>query len=387
MSLVRLTFRNAQRAPVRGLMTVLAVGVAMVAFLLLRSLGANWTERIRQTPNDRVVSRHAIGWDQSLPVRYVDEVRALPGVQQAMGGAWPSFRVAKDERLRFFSLAVDDPRVFVDMHDELSAPAEHKEAFVANRRGALISEELAEELGVGRGDHLALQSRRYPGEWRVQVSAVVRSTRHGFGRRAVWVHYAYLNERLPTESRDRIGIIAAQIDDPARGASVAKAVDMHFDTQSSPTFTQEDKALNTAIVGRFGAVLDAMSVVSLLVLAVVALIVGNTLAMSTRERVREYGVLRALGFSPGHLMGLVAGEASLFGGASGLIGLALGYFLVEGPMSRVLEESMSIAPLQIRPVEAALSVLASVCLAVLASGLPALRIARLHVREALSGRA
>ena len=48
----------------------------------------------------------------------------------------------------------------------------------------------------------------------------------------------------------------------------------------------------------FSAILTALDIVSIIILLIMMLILGNTIAMGVRERTREYGVLRAIGFSP-----------------------------------------------------------------------------------------
>ena len=383
MSLFRLTVRNARRAPLRAGLTVIAVATTLVVFVLLRTLSAGWTDRIEQTPNNRVVTRHRIGWARSLPVHYTDVVRKMPGVTRAMGGSWVGFKLPADDAVFFQSFAID-ARDFVDMHYELSAPSEQKEAFVADRRGALVSFELAQERGWKLGDELHFKGRDYPGDWNVHVSAIVKSTRVGFGQRAIWIHWEYFNETLPDSERDKVSLIAAQIANPAEGARLAKAIDIHFDTENEQTFSQEDKALNTAIVGRFGAMLSAMNTVSLLVLGVVVLILGNTVAMSTRERTREYGTLRAIGFMPMHLAAFVVGEAVALGLSGGGLGLLIGYPLVEGPFSRYLQEEMRVAPLSVATGDAVAALLLGVVLGVVAAGIPALRAARLEVTQSLS---
>ena len=383
MGLIRLILRNAGRAPVRGALTVAAVAITLVAFVLLRTVSAGWTDRIEQTPNDRVVTRHKIGWASSMPVRYTEVVRKMPGVKTAMGGSWAGLKLPADDSVFFQSFAVD-AREFVDMHYELAAPPEQKQAFVADRRGALVSAQLAAERGWKVGDELHFKGRDYPGDWALTVSAVVKSTRAGFGQRAVWLHWEYFNETLPERDRDLISLISAQILDPAEGARLAKAIDIHFDTEAEPTFSQEDKALNTAIVSRFAATMDAMNVVSLLVLGIVVLILGNTVAMSTRERTREYGMLRALGFMPRHLVTFVLGEAAALGAVAGGVGLGLAYPLVQGPLSRYLEQEMRTAPLRVSSGDALAALLLGAALGLVAAGIPALRAARLEVTESLS---
>jgi putative ABC transport system permease protein len=384
MSLFRLTIKNASRAPVRGLLTVVAVAITLVAFVLLRTLSAGWTDRIKQTPNNRVVTRHRIGWASPLPVRYTDIIRKLPGVKQATAASWVGLRLPGDETVRFQTVGVD-AQDFVNMHYELTAPAAHKQAFVENRRGALVGAELASERGWKLGQQLHFKNPDLPGqEWTFEISAIVKSVRVGFGQRAVWFHWDYLNETLPPDARDHIDLIAAEIEDPKQGARLAKDIDILFDSENDQTFSQEDKALNTAIVGRFGAMLSAMNMVSLLVLGVVVLILGNTIALSTHERIREFGTLRAMGFLPGHLASFVLGEAAVLGLVGGGLGIALAYPLVQGPFSRYLEQEMQVAPLKVATGDAIGSLALGVVLGLIAAGLPALRAARLQVTESLA---
>jgi putative ABC transport system permease protein len=106
--------------------------------------------------------------------------------------------------------------------------------------------------------------------------------------------------------------------------------------------------------------------------------------MSTRERIREYGTLRAIGFMPAHLVAFVLGEAATLGFVGGGLGLGLAYPLVQGPLSRYLEEEMNIRPLSVATEDALAALLLGVVLSLIAAGLPALRAARLEVTQSLS---
>ncbi|HWO11563.1 MAG TPA: ABC transporter permease, partial [Polyangiaceae bacterium] len=131
------------------------------------------------------------------------------------------------------------------------------------------------------------------------------------------------------------------------------------------------------------AVLAALDLVSYLILVVVLAILTNTLSLNVRERTHEFGVLRAIGFGPKHLYLLVFGEAAVLGLAGAAAGLALTYPLLEGLIGPYLQEALQFPPTDV-PWQVALgAAAASVTLAMIAAGLPAVHLGRLEVREAL----
>jgi putative ABC transport system permease protein len=52
---------------------------------------------------------------------------------------------------------------------------------------------------------------------------------------------------------------------------------------------------------------------------------ANTMSMTARERTSEYATLKALGFSPAFVAGLIAAESMLLAVIGGLIGIAVTY--------------------------------------------------------------
>jgi putative ABC transport system permease protein len=383
MDWIRLVFGNARRSPARGMMTVGAVAVSLVAFALVRMVSASWTEQVRQTPDNRVITRNKLGWQAELPVHYVQTLRELPGVRHVMGGRGGRLVLPLDRDAAFDSFAVA-PEEFVAMHYELLAPEDQKREFVATRRAALVSEELAKESGWAVGDELHFKSRWLPGEELVfTLAGIFRSARQGFARRAVFFHWEYLNERLPERDRDKITYIVSEIEDPRQGARLARQIDMKFDTHEHRTLSQEDQAMNAQIVGQFSAILDALDIVSVLILGIVLMVLGNTLAMAVRERSKEYATLRVLGFRRKHVLGLVLGEATLLGVAGGVLAVLLSFPLVERAGSIYLNQMLGLAPLRISFVFALVIALLGVVLGAVAALFPGYQLTRGHIAEAL----
>jgi putative ABC transport system permease protein len=186
-------------------------------------------------------------------------------------------------------------------------------------------------------------------------------------------------------NRDMVGWIVSRIDDPGKSAQIAKAIDAKFEERDIQTLSMSERAMNTSFIGMISAVLKAMDAVSLVILAIMGLILGNTVAMGVRERTHEYGVLRAIGFLPKHLALFVLGEAvavSLFGGA---LGILVSYPFVERLMGRYLEENMGnffpFFRIDINTVVQAFVL--SALVGALAAALPAYNASRLRVVEAL----
>lgn len=382
MPLLKLSLRNAARSPARSVMTVVAVAVSLVAFVVLRAVSWGWTEQVKQTPQDRVLSRHRMGWGRSLPVNYVQDIAGMPGVRHVIGCSWAGLTHPSDPRLRFDSLALD-ARPFMATHDEVVAPSSQKEAFAADRTGALASRELADELGWTVGDRLRLATADSTREIELTLSAIFESKRPGWGRRALYLHWDYFNERLVGPQRDRVNMIVAVIEDPAGAARLARQIDARFEASEDQTTSAEDRAVIAQLVARFGAILEALDLISLLILGVVLLIIGNTVAMGVRERVREYATLRALGFQPLQILASVLGEAAAFGVLGGLLCLLISYPLVELALARFLQEQASIPAVHLSAGTALSAVGLGALLSTLAALIPVSGLLRGAVVEGL----
>ncbi len=93
---------------------------------------------------------------------------------------------------------------------------------------------------------------------------------------------------------------------------------------AAPGVTVRPLVIDTGSLDAFGL---AFGLVAALVLAVALANLGSTLALGVRERARDMGVLRAVGFTPGQLLRSTAIATSLLVGAALLVGVPVGFGL------------------------------------------------------------
>jgi putative ABC transport system permease protein len=146
-----------------------------------------------------------------------------------------------------------------------------------------------------------------------------------------------------------------------------------------------ERAMNISFMGMFTTILKAMNIVSVVILLIMLLILGNTIAMGVRERTNEYGVLRAIGFLPKHIVLFVIGEAMTIGALGGALGILLSYPLIEKGIGRWLEENMGgwFPYFRIAESTAIAAAVLSIALGALAAAIPAYRASKLDVIDAL----
>jgi putative ABC transport system permease protein len=96
------------------------------------------------------------------------------------------------------------------------------------------------------------------------------------------------------------------------------------------TKTETERAFTQSFMAGLNSLLQAMNFVSFIIIGIIMLVLGNTMIMSARERTREYAVLKTLGFSAGHLVGLILGESLLIAALGAGLGLLTTYPFVMG---------------------------------------------------------
>jgi putative ABC transport system permease protein len=379
MTLSRLAIRNTfLRNKTRAFLTVLGVTVAALAFVFLRAVLAAWYANTESSASDRLIVRNAVSLTEPLPVSYRDRIAQVPGVSQVTFSNWFG-GIYKDRRNFFAQFAIDAPTA-LEVFD-IRFVQGSKEAFLADRNSCVVGTKLAERYGFKVGDTVPLQGDVYPGEWRFKVAGIVESDDASVAS-TMYFHWQRLNEELPEELKNKVGAFTVKVADAAQSPRVIKAIDDLFANSDAETHTETERSFRLQFITGSSAIVAAIEAVSAVVLVIMALILGNTLAMGLRERTSEMGTMRAIGFLPKHVRLLAWSEGALLGLVGGLAGVILARPVLIATGKALASMGFPIT-LGFRQATAALTLLAATAIGTLASAFPARAAARMEVVTAL----
>jgi putative ABC transport system permease protein len=384
MTLTGLALRNLGRNKFRVILTAFGVAIAIVAFLLLRTVIWAWASAADWAAKDRVVTRHKVTFVMELPKRYVEDVRNAPHVKTVTWANWFGAKDPKHDREFFATLAVD-PATYFLVFDEMKVPPDQMETFKHDKQGAIVGDVLARKMGWKVGDKIILQSGIYPGDWQMNIDGIYEASARSVDRSTFLFHWDYVNDSLPPERRDNVGWIVSRVDQPGHVADIGVGLDKLFEDRDTPTLSQDERSFNASFLAMFSSILKAMDVMSAVILVIMMLILGNTIAMGVRERTSEYGVLRAIGFLPRHITMWIVGESLALGLLGGLWGLLLAWPIINLGFSRFVEENMGgfFPYFRLETANMVLGMSLAALLGVGASMIPAWRASKIKVVDAV----
>jgi putative ABC transport system permease protein len=326
MLALKLLLRNALRHPLRSALTVLAVAVAILAFGLLRTVVDAWYAGVQASSATRLITRNAISLAMPLPLAYAPRIRQVEGVSRVSWGNW--FGGIYQEEKNFFPNFAVEPYGYLDLYPEMVLTAEELAAFRRERTACVVGRKTAARFGWKLGQTITLRGTIYPGEWPLTIRGIFRGRDRTADETPLLFHWEYVNEgikRTMPEAVDAVGWYLVGVGDPDRAAQVSAAIDGMFRNSVAETLTETEKAFNLAFISMTEAIITVIRLLSLAVIAIIMVVAANTMAMTARERMREFATLKALGFDGFRIGGLVWGESLALTAAGGALGMALTY--------------------------------------------------------------
>ena len=380
MELIRLLLRNALRHKLRTFLTVIGVGVAVMAFALLQTVVTAWHAGVEASAANRLITRHAVSFVFPLPLSYRDRIAQIPGVNKVTYAIW--FSGVYIDKNQFFARLAVDSDTFFDVYPEFVIEREQFEVFKRERNACIIGIDIAKRYHLKIGDIMPMEGDVYPGQWEFVVRGIYYPRDQTTDPSSMMFHYRYLDERVRQEFPARAGQVGwyiVRIDDPANSAQISQDIDNLFTNSRAETKTETERAFQQGFLSAASAVITAMNVMSFVIIGIILLVLGNTMVMSARERTHEFAVLKALGFSGRQLFFLLSGESMMLSIAGSALGLVLTLPAVAGFQSALPKGWFPV--FYIKPETIAIGCIAGFVVGLLASLIPLRRVLTTRIVE------
>jgi putative ABC transport system permease protein len=358
----------------RYILTALAIGVGVALLVALVAVTDATRDYVEQTlyrvyPADIMLYSDSI----NIPTYFVEELQNNAAVEAAEGIILIS-GVAEGRVVSIVGIPLRDVNYFAVDLKEGRLPASGGEAVVE------------ESLGVKPGDILVVKV--YSGAsgvertLKVKVVGVMRSFLKGFvgafRLNLVVVPLDWLQESI--DAGPFVNTVLITVKDKAQVQPLYLALkETYSDAQ---VYTQQ--SLLDTVTKVFTALNAVFSVISGAALTAAVITTFAVMSITVRERLREFGLLKAMGISSREILLSIVVEVALIAAVAGAAGIAAGFLGANVVKDLLLRMGINFdVPIAFRPHYAALGMAASLAVALIGAVSPMYKVARLRPLEVM----
>ncbi len=376
-----LVLKNSLRNRRRSVLTILSIAASICLLgVLLAMYQMFYYREVSPEQALRLITMNRVSLANPLPISYRERIRQVPGVREVAAMQWfgGSYKDARDMKNFFARFAVEPEKLF-PMYPEYHMPEEQKKAFLAERTACMVGRPLAERLGFKLGDRMTIVGDIFPVTLEFTVRGIYDAPRDNEN---MFFHLEYLRESLPPGRRDQVGTFLIVAENAEAVPQVSKAVDALFRNSPHQTKTDTERAFELSFLSYLGNVkMFLLSICGALTFTIL-LVSANTMAMSVRERIREIGILKTLGYAPAAILGIILGESVVIA----LIGGALGLLFAAGICGLIAQSPIlfvDLKALSVQPSVAAIGLALAAFIGVVSCAVPAWSASRRPIVDAL----
>jgi ABC-type lipoprotein release transport system permease subunit len=336
MQLLKMSFRDLGRNRRRSLFSALAISVGLAILILLASViegemgssiqGAILLEtghiQVRATSYNE--NRSSLKWADLVlnPDQIASQISTLPQVKAATPRLFASgFITAGNQSAGARIIGIEPPSAANDPYRLGIISGSFLTA--DDSGGLLIGRPIAEKLHLKAGDNVSLSVNTANGDVAEQtftVRGIYSTNTYGFDN--ITIFLPLVKAQAITQTQNHASTIFVLLKDTAYTDSIASAL------KASDLKVLTWKDLNPLILEFETTANSYISILYLIILAIAASVIINTLIMSVYERTREIGILSAIGMKGGRIMFLFLAESALLAIGGVLMGIVLGWLAV-----------------------------------------------------------
>ncbi|MEW6365315.1 MAG: ABC transporter permease [Acidobacteriota bacterium] len=323
----RLILWNLARNPIRSILTALTIA-APCAILVVALAVSRLAEQTmdRMAVQARLLVQHRTSFAELLPDSCRRKIEEMDP---------KSLRIAGVCRLRWFGGSVGTeklniPGIAVDAdgllrtHPDLALPIEAREAWIRERRAALVGRMTAGYYGWKPGDLVSVTGTMPPfARVELLIAGIIPEMYYDYALilRKDYLEACHENLRYPMSAGSNVVFVRCRtlgdLDDTAR------EIDRLFADSAHPTRTQHEDTLLRDMLFSGTPVAGLLLGIAGLAVAVTSLAAADSLGIGIRQRMHEFGVMRAVGFSSARIFILLLSEGLLLALAAGAAGSML----------------------------------------------------------------
>jgi putative ABC transport system permease protein len=349
---------------------------------LLEGVNAGFAKAIEDAHRDLLVTNTRVRGGAPMPISAMTGIQRIPGVVEVAPRAYFMGSHGEPVPQNMVAALATDPAPFFRVRPGFTVAEGGLHAMRENRMGMLATPALLQYFGWRVGDLVTLRSQilKIDGsrDWTFNIVGTFDWPKDPANAFFGIINYAYLDE-YRVENRGTAEVFYERIADPTKAVVTAAAIDRIFANSSHETRTRSDQERAQFQAKQMGDVQFFTNAIMAAVVFTLVFLTANTLRQSIHERIPEFAVLKALGYTDSRVLSLAYAEAVLLYIPPATLGLALAY--LAAPLAKE-----DIGDLVVSPAVAMVGLACAVVLALISVALPASTLSRMSIVAALRKR-
>ena len=385
MKYFRLIWTGLWRKKVRTIFTMLSIIVAFLLFGMLQGIDTTFKQLVNQGRLNVLVTQNPAGLP--LPLADLSQIQAVHGVTRV---TYRALFIGDYQSLRNIMIVLPiDPNNYFAENPLFSVSQRNRDAFLHTRTGMLVMKSVAERLGWKVGDRIpiqALNARKKDGTatWTFDFVGTFDIPNSPASEQPILLmNYDYFDTGRATDT-GTVQLYQETIADASQAATIGNAIDNLFANSPNRTHTETERASAQSQLAQLGDLDFFVEAIVAAAFATLLLLTGTTLMQAYRERIREFAVMKTIGFTDRTISVLVLSEAILLTLGSALVGLLIARALLPAIGSAL--SRYGLPGLELPGIVLGIGVGFAVLLALVSAVPAALRAERLSIVDALAMR-
>ncbi len=324
MKYARLVWTGLWRKKGRTIFTLLSIVFAFLLFGMLQGIDTLFDQLVNQGRLNVLDTSNPAGLP--LPLADLPEIQAVHGVTQVTYQSQFLGDYQSPRNIVIVAPIVAASYFAVNPNYRVSPAA--RAAFLHTRTGVLVAQRLGERLGWKVGDEIPIHALNAPerngsSDWTFDIVGTFDIPDSPFrDAPMILMNYPYFDAARARDT-STVQLYEETIAAASEATEVSHAIDSLFANSPSRTVTETERANDQGELAQLGDLDFFVDAIISAAFATLLLLTGTTLLQAYRERIREFAVMKTLGFTDVGVSALVLSEAVLLTVGSAVFGLLL----------------------------------------------------------------